>query len=67
MFCAEVDDSWGLLKLTRGQLGHVTEMLEVEIAEKLSKLEVAVLLLEKWSEFLPLVLVDSSQEEEDWK
>jgi hypothetical protein len=46
VFCAEVDDSWGLLKLT--------------IADVLSKLEVAVLLLEKWSEFLPLVLVDSS-------
>lgn len=40
-------------------------MLEVEIAEELSKLEVAEQLSEKWSELLPPVLVDSSQEEED--
>lgn len=37
-------------------------MLEVEIAEKLSKLEVAMQLSEKWNELLPLVMVDSSQE-----
>lgn len=39
-------------------------MLEVEIAEELNKLDVAVLGWEKWNELLPPVLVVSSQEEE---
>lgn len=39
-------------------------MLEVEIAEEFNKWDVAVMFWEKWSEFLPPVLVYSSQEEE---
>lgn len=49
VFCAKVEDSWGLLKVTRDQLGQVAKMLEVAIAEVVNTL------WEKWSESLPLV------------
>ena len=53
------------MKLSQANKGSVTSGgKHFEIAEELNKLDVAVLLWEQWSEFLPQALVDSSQEEE---
>ena len=56
---------FGFSQANEGSLGQVAKMLTVEIADELNKLDVAVLLWEKWSKFLPSVLVDSSQDEEN--
>lgn len=42
VFCAKVEDSGSFFKLAKDQLFQVAEMLEVEMAEELNKVEVTL-------------------------